>query len=89
MAQSTFYVHFRDRDELLQELADWLTVGRHQAVREARRVSGETRGASTGSGPRSRWRSTPWSTALDVVMRLVTGLTPLIDRHTLSVVVDE
>lgn len=40
VAQSTFYVHFRDRDDLLHEVADWLTVGRNRAIREARRAAG-------------------------------------------------
>jgi AcrR family transcriptional regulator len=44
VAQSTFYVHFRDREDLLHEVADWLTVGRNRAIREARRATGEPAG---------------------------------------------
>jgi TetR/AcrR family transcriptional regulator, fatty acid biosynthesis regulator len=42
VAQSTFYVHFQDLDELLRELADSLMVGRRRAVREARRAARES-----------------------------------------------
>jgi TetR/AcrR family transcriptional regulator, fatty acid biosynthesis regulator len=37
IAQSSFYVHFRDLDDLLQVLGDELAVRRNLAVREARR----------------------------------------------------
>jgi TetR/AcrR family transcriptional regulator, fatty acid biosynthesis regulator len=37
IAQSSFYVHFRDLDDLLQVLGDELAVRRSSAVREARR----------------------------------------------------
>jgi TetR/AcrR family transcriptional regulator, fatty acid biosynthesis regulator len=37
MAQSSFYVHFRDLDDLLRTLGDEMAVRRGHAVREARR----------------------------------------------------
>jgi TetR/AcrR family transcriptional regulator, fatty acid biosynthesis regulator len=42
VAQSTFYVHFQDLDDLLRELADSLMVRRRRAVREARRAARES-----------------------------------------------
>lgn len=169
VAQSTFYVHFRDREELLHELADWLTVGRHRAVREARRAAGDRPGnvdriraafgvaldsmvaqpsllritartsqenSVLGQSLRKTQDEDRTSliaelirygyrddteenrrmvavvadafigmsgslavgilegrydieTALDVIMRLVSGLTPMIDRRTLSIVEDQ
>lgn len=44
VAQSTFYVHFHDREDLLHEVADWLTVGRNRAIREARRATRDVPG---------------------------------------------